>query len=293
MIAKIAKNSLLVISFFAIFFITTKIFAQEKGIYITQSVAESTPHIKYLIRESKAVGINTFVVDFVRKNPAYVRNIQLIIDSGIKYIVRIVVFPEGGDASQVLSTEYWQKKYSLIEQALALGAKEVQLDYIRYKSSQSPSVQNAKDIYQVIKYFKEQLEKQGIPLQIDVFGISVFGSAVHIGQNLQLFADSVDGICPMLYPSHFAPYEKYSKIPYETIYTAIAALRKQFNGKVAFKVYPYIELSNYHYRFSIEQRINYIHEQLRAVKDSKVDGWYAWSPSNKYDSLFLTLKMFP
>jgi hypothetical protein len=291
----IGKNILLVISLFINLFVVINVSAQlkEKGIYISQSTAENTKYIEYLIRESKVVGINTFIIDFTRATPAYVKNIQLVHDNNIKYVVRIVIFPDGGCAEQILSKEYWQKKYRLIERAIALGAKEVQLDYIRYKSSQPASEQNAQNIYQVIKWFKDQLEKQGIPLQIDVFGISVFGSAVHIGQNLQLFSDVIDGLCPMVYPSHFEPYEKHSKIPYETIYSAMKALRMQFNGYIPFKVYPYIELSNYHYRFSTEQKLHYIYEQLRAAKDSDIDGWYAWSPSNSYNNLFLTLKMFP
>jgi len=288
------KDSLLVISFLAILFTVIDVFAQlkEKGIYLTQSTAENTSLVKYLIQESKSVGINTFVIDFTRSSPSYVKNVKLVTDNNIKYIVRIVVFPDGGDEKQVLSKDYWQEKTNLMEQAISLGAKEVQLDYIRYKSSQIPSEQNAKNIYQVIKWFKDKLKDRNIPLQIDVFGVSLFNKAIYIGQDLHLFADIIDGLCPMLYPSHFEPYEKHSKIPYKTIYLAIKSLHQQFNGYLPFKLYPYIELSNYHYKFSTEQRLYYIYEQLRAVEDSNADGWYAWSPSNHYRNLFLTLKKF-
>lgn len=288
------KNIFLLINFFIFLFINSAIFAKitERGIYITQSTAENADYLKYLIKQSKDAGINTFIVDFNRNSTKYAQNIKLLKEDNIKYIVRIVMFPQGGLSEQILSKEYWQKKYDLVNTAVKLGAQEVQLDYIRYKESQPASPQNAADIYNVIKWFKDQLAVNHIPLQIDVFGISAFGASVHIGQDLPLFSKLIDALCPMVYPSHFAPYEKYSKIPYETIYRALAALRFQFNDYLPFKLYPYIELSNYHYKLSKEQKLQYIYEQIKAVDDSNADGWYAWSPSNYYDNLFLAIKIF-
>lgn len=288
------KNTFLLVIFFIFLFINFAVCAKviEKGIYITQSTVENTEYLKYLIKESNAAGINTFIIDFIRKTPKYEQNIKLVKENNIKYVARIVVFPEGGLPEQVRSREYWQKKYNLANQAIELGAQEIQLDYIRYKESQPASKQNATDIYNVIKWFKDQIKDRNIPLQVDVFGISAYRESLHIGQNLHLFSDLIDALCPMVYPSHFEPYEKYSKIPYETIYKALAALRFQFNGYITFKLYPYIELSNYHYKFSKEQKLQYIYEQIKAVEDSNADGWYAWSPSNYYDNLFLAIKIF-
>lgn len=288
------KNIILTINFFIFLLANFNASAQitEKGIYITQSTLENTKYLTYLIKEAKDAGINTFIVDIIRKTPKYEQNIKLVEENNIKYVARIVVFPEGGLPEQVLSQEYRQKKYALAEQAVNLGAKEIQLDYIRYKSSQPASKQNATDIYNVIKWFKDRLKSRNVLLQIDVFGISAFKESPHIGQNLPLFSELIDALCPMVYPSHFAPYEKYSKIPYETIYKALAALRFQFNGYLPFKLYPYIELSNYHYKFSKEQKLQYIYEQIKAAEDSNADGWYAWSPSNYYDNLFLAIRIF-
>lgn len=262
-----------------------------KGIYITQSTMENPAKVNYLIRRAKETGINTFVVDVTRYNSAYNRNIAKVKNNGIYYVARIVVFPDGGTSNQVLSQDYWQKKYRLVNLALQNGAKEIQLDYIRYKSSQPRSAQNVKDIYNVIRWFKSNLEPQQIPLQVDVFGVATLSRSLYIGQDVTVFADAVNALCPMLYPSHYEPYEKYAKMPYFTVKNFLRSMQLQFDGEIPVNVYAWIELSNYRYPMSQEQKLEYINEQIRAVEDTTyADGWYAWSPNNHYDNLFTVLE---
>lgn len=260
------------------------------GIYISQSTLENTRQIAYLIRRAKETGINAFVIDFNIMSKRYAKNITLVHNSQIKYVARIVMFPHGGTDGQVRSQAYWEKRYGLVKQALGLGAKEIQLDYIRYNTSRAPSSQHAKDIYRVISWFKERLNKEGTPLQVDVFGISSFGEEKRIGQNPGLFAKTVDAINPMNYPSHYNNYRVHAKAPYDTVYNALTALRSQFADNSTVQVYNYIELSNYRYPMSMPQRHKYINAQIKATHDGGANGWYAWSPSNYYDPLFTVLK---
>ena len=123
-----------------------------------------------------------------------------------------------------------------------------------------------------------------------MFGIASFGPELHIGQDLKLLSKSVDALCPMVYPSHFDPYLHHSEHPYETIYDSMASIKDQFNNKVNFKLYPYIEMSNYRYPLSKDKKLAYIKAQIKAVEDSNVDGWYAWSASNYYDNLFKVMQ---
>lgn len=263
--------------------------AKIQGIYLTQNTAENSHRVEYLIEQAKKTGINVFIVDYVRPSKAYTANILKIKESGIEYIPRIVVFPDGADADQVESEEYLAKKLTQVEEALELGAKEIQLDYIRYKPSQKPSDENAEKIGDVIQYFKDYLHANGASLQIDVFGISSFKPSVYIGQNLKLFAEKVDALCPMVYPSHYEPFLIHAKQPYQTVFTSITALKKQIAPNQV-KVYAYIELFNYRYPMSHHARKDYIRAQLKAVKDSGANGWYAWSAGNRYDILFDVLK---
>jgi hypothetical protein len=259
-----------------------------KGIYITQSTLENTTYINYLIERSKKVGIGTFIVDLDQPSKRYANNIQLLKNNHISYVARITMFPGGGTREQVRSESYWQKKYQLVQHALAYGANEIQLDYIRYNTKQAPSSQNAKDVLKVIQWFKDRVN---VPLQIDVFGISSFGESKYIGQSIKLFSSSVDVICPMVYPSHYVPFDVHVKIPYKTVYDSLASIKNQFdNNALPFKLIPYIELSNYHYLLSHEKKLNYIYAQIQAAENAGADGWYVWSPHNKYDSLFQVLE---
>jgi hypothetical protein len=263
-----------------------------KGIYLTQGTLEDTPYLNYLIQHAKAVGINTFVVDLEKPSTRYHNNLALLKKNNITYVARIIMFPDGGTRAQVKNPEVWQKKYVLVKQAVDWGASQIQLDYIRYNTQQPPTAQNARDIQEILQWYKDRLKADGIALQIDVFGIASFGPSVYIGQDIKLFANTADVICPMVYPSHFQPFREHSQTPYDTVYDALTALKEQFSeeDKLPFKLYPYIELSNYHYPFSHEHRLQYIVAQIRAVEDAGADGWYVWSPHNEYDPLFEVLE---
>jgi hypothetical protein len=257
-----------------------------KGIYLTQSTAENRTKLLYLIEHAKAVGINTFVIDMEIPSKLYQKNVQLLKENNIRFVARVVVFPQGGRADQIASPDYWQKRYNLMQTAINYGANEIQLDYIRYNTKQPASSQNAKNIFHVVQWFKDKVQPQGIPLQADVFGISSFGESKHIGQNLRMMAQSVDALCPMVYPSHFEPYREHAVTPYQTIYKSLTALRSQFDNKMPVKVYAYIEISNYRYPLPGAQRRAYIIDEMRAVRDAHADGYYVWSAHNRYDYLF-------
>lgn len=267
--------------------------AFTKGIYIAQATMEDTPYIKYLVQHAKASGINTFVVDMEIPSKRYEQNIRLLKENNITYVARVTMYPGGGSPEQVASEAYREKKYRLIKTALAYGAQQIQLDYIRYNTKQPASSQHAININKIIEWYKDRLMAQNIPLQIDVFGIASYGEEKHIGQNIKLFAKTVDVICPMVYPSHYTPFRQHFATPYKTVYDSLASIKGQFDDKLPFKLYPYIELSNYHYPLSKEKKAKYIYAQIQAVQDVGADGWYAWSPQNKYDNLFRVLESYP
>lgn len=264
--------------------------AQVKGIYLTQYTLENTAYTTQLVKNAKAAGINTFVIDYEYPSKKYRENIALVNNSGLKYVARIVMFPDGGTPYAINDPDFWQRKYELVKQAIELGAKEIQLDYIRFNSAQRPSPENAQKILKIIAWYKEKLAGQNTPLQVDVFGIASFGESKYIGQNIKLFSQSVDAICPMVYPSHYTPFREHFNTPYETVLGSLVSIKKQFDEKVPVKMIPYIELSNYHFPMSRPKTLEYIRAQLKAVSEAGADGWYAWSPHNRYDNLFRVLQ---
>jgi hypothetical protein len=130
-------------------------------------------------------------------------------------------------------------------------------------------------------------------MEIDIFGEVSYYPSQHIGQDIKLFADSVDGVNPMVYPSHYWPYQKYSAEPYNTIKNSLNSLTGQFNNKPPFKIHAFIEAANYHYikKTSNKQKQQYLLQQIKAVEDAnEASGWYVWSANNVYENLFTVLK---
>lgn len=268
-------------------------YAWDKGIYLTQYMLEKPDKLNYLIQQAKATGINTFVIDHEYYSSHYAPAIAKVKAAGIKDVARIIVFSDGGNAKQIHSQEHWEKKFKLAEDAIKAGADAVQLDYIRYSSKEPANPQHAKDVYQIIKWFKTKINAEHVPMEIDIFGEVSYHPSLHIGQDLKMFADSVDGINPMVYPSHFWPYQKYSAEPYKTINNSLNALIGHFDGNVPFKVHAFIEAANFHYikKTTNVQKQKYLLQEIRAVEDAKgVSGWYVWSANNVYDNLFQVLK---
>lgn len=265
----------------------------EQGIYLTQNSILRTQFLKQTIEQAKQAGINTFVIDMDKVSPKYDQNIQLVLKSHIKYIARIVVFPKGAQSIQVMTKPFWQSKFLLMEHAIHLGASAIQLDYIRFHTRRKASKDNTKKIANVIGWYQQQLKPYHIPLQASLFGITAYDASPNIGQDLKRFANKLQAVCLMAYPSHFEPYQIHVHEPYQTIYNAITAAKQQFNNHPPFKIYPYIELSNYRYQLSGKERIAYIYQQIKAAKDSGSAGWYAWSPSNNYSRLFQLLDCYP
>ena len=278
---------------FLFFSVISSAQAWDKGIYLTQYMLENPAKLDYLLRESKATGINTFVIDHEYYSSHYAKAIAKVKAAGIKDVVRIVVFSDGGNSKQIHSQAHWEEKYKLIDDAIKAGADAVQLDYIRYSSKAPADPQHAKDVYQIIKWFKTKISAEHVPMEIDIFGEVSYYPSMHIGQNIKMFSDSVDGVNPMVYPSHFWPYQKYSAEPYKTINNSLNALERQFNNSPPFRVHAFIEAANFHYikKTSNEQKQKYLLQEIRAVEDAKnVSGWYVWSANNVYDNLFQVLK---
>lgn len=267
--------------------------ALVKGIYLTQYNLENPAKLDYLIKQAKETGINTFVIDHEYVSSRYAPAIAKVKAAGIRNVARIVVFSDGGNAAQIRSKAVWEERYKLVDQAIKAGADAIQLDYIRYSSKSPANPQHAKDVYEIIKWFKARVSAAKIPMEIDIFGEVSYYPSMHIGQDIKMFADSVNGVNPMVYPSHFWPHEKYSAEPYKTINNSLNALLKQFNGNPPFKIHAFIEAANYHYlkKTTNAEKQKYLLQEILAVEDTKgVAGWYVWSANNAYDNLFQVLK---
>ncbi len=284
---KISISSLLIFSFNAF------ALAWDKGIYLTQYMMENPAKLNYFLSQAKETGINTFVIDHDYYSSHFAPCVAKVKAAGIKVVARIVVFSNGGNVQQIKSQEHWEKILKLANDAIKAGVDVIQLDYIRYSSKEPANPQHAKDIHKIIAWFKQRINAEKVPMEIDIFGEVSYYPSMHIGQDIKMFADTVDGVNPMVYPSHFWPYQKYSAEPYKTINNSLNALTGQFDHKTPFKVHAFIEAANFHYinKTSNAQKQKYLLQEIRAVEDAKdVAGWYVWSANNVYENLFAVLR---
>ena len=259
------------------------------GIYINSSTALNMKKLKRLASKSKQVGINAFIMNYVPRSARYRRNVKWVQAQGLQYIPRIVMYPGGATHAQITSKAIFNDRMQQIHAVIDLGAKDVQLDYIRYSSKSASSPSNAVAVANVLDKIDHALRKEGVDVQVDVFGVAAHGPSHRIGQDVRLMANHVEAICPMVYPSHYEPYLEHSQNPYRTIYGSLNALVKQLHEHDHVRVYPYIESYNYRYPMNTAQRQSYIREELRAVNDSHADGWMVWSANNVYGNLFRVL----
>jgi hypothetical protein len=262
-----------------------------QGIYLQQYTAMTPKRLERLIDNALDVGVNTLVVDLWARGNNYKKAIARIQERGLKYVPRIVMFEDGGNRQQVNDRNVWEDRWKLAQYALELGAKDVQLDYIRYSSKTSASPQNALDIREVLRFMKQRINERGARLQIDVFGEVGYGPSVHIGQDMSVLASEIDAVCPMVYPSHYRPYEETVHQPYEVVFGSLQGIKRQM-GEASVPVFAYIELFNHRFKLSPEERTDYIRAQLRAVREAKAQGWIAWSAGNRYDVLFDVLRRY-
>lgn len=263
----------------------------RRGIYLRQDTVEDGKQLYPFIQSALEAKVDTFVTDLWTPGSRYKKNVERFQSFGLRYVPRITVFPDGGKPEQVHSKKYWETRWKLVDYALELGAREIQLDYIRYNSRNPPSPRNAINVHTVIRFFKERVAQRGAKLQIDIFGEVSHKPSLHIGQDISLFAPDIDAVCPMVYPSHYKPYSESGKRPYETVHGSLVALADQL-GNHPVDVYAYIELSNHHVPMSVGERVSYVRAELQAVRDSGASGWFAWSALNRYDLLFEILRRF-
>lgn len=154
-------------------------------------------------------------------------------------------------------TEVWDYLVSVGAAAVQLGFDEVQFDYVRFStdsgmkqvdfSGSAEGRTKTEAITGFTEYASEKLRGMGAAVSADVYGV-VIDSWVDqeiVGQDYAELCRSLDAISPMVYPSHYGPYNYNIPIPdaqpYDTVLAAMQASRKVLAGldpKTGLKVVP-------------------------------------------------------
>lgn len=194
----------------------------------------------------------------------------------------------------------WNYILEVCREAINLGFKEIQFDYIRFHESMKdetcdfpPDKTRTQVITEFVEYMYEHLHKEGVVVSADVFGTIITSKidAEIVGQDYKALIKRLDYICPMIYPSHYGPgsfgISNPDLDPYGVILRAL-----QYSNSI-YKEIPRAErraevrpwLQDFtatwvkpHQSYGPKQ----VREQINATYDALVDEWILWNAAGKY-----------
>ncbi|WP_310832637.1 putative glycoside hydrolase [Paenibacillus pedocola] len=212
---------------------------------------------------------------------------------------------KGGDSFvNPYNEAVWKYNVDIAKEAVKLGFKEIQFDYVRfpegfekradtlkYTKSNRPRVEIIADF---VKYAKAELAPLGVRVSVDIFGYAASVPAAEgIGQDFVKISKNVDVISPMVYPSHYSTgwfdVKDPDKDPYATIKGSMVDTHKKLDPLGSYKpvIRPWIQdftaswLGSGHYVKYGKQQVE---DQIRALKDENVDEYLLWNANNRYTS---------
>ncbi len=192
---------------------------------------------------------------------------------------------------------YWNYVIDIAKEAISLGFQEIQFDYVRFTSDGDlkrciypySTQQLRQDVIQeFLKYSRTQLKSYQIPISADIFGLTTSATDdLGIGQKFEKIASSVDVICPMVYPSHYAlgtfGLKNPNSNPYLTVFHGVSDAKRRLDklglGSQTPQLRPWLQDFSLGYHYGR----NEIQKQIQAVKDAGVQEWIFWNPSCRYD----------
>ena len=258
------------------------------GIYLTAATIRHPERYRPLLARARKHGVNTLVVDIQPRFPDmdFIRHAR---ESDFYLVARLVVF-EQGLKRYPPDLEHLGNILDLAERAGRNGFMEVQLDYIRFADTRRLKLSLEKRyrlIAGVLKMTTERLRPLGVRVGADIFGRIPFNQDDRIGQKVELFAEHMDVLYPMLYPSHFYGDPHFIRDPYKTVRQGVEKSLRRVDKDT--RIVPYIQGFAMKLRPSGLSLVGYIRKQIEAVKDAKGAGYVVWNARNDYDAFFKAL----
>lgn len=198
--------------------------------------------------------------------------------------------------------EVWDYLVQVAEAAAEAGFDEIQFDYVRFPigndadaadygvDMQTYTKQQA--ISGFLEYAVAKLHERNIIVTADVFG-TIIGSREdvgRVGQDYAQLGETIDVLCPMVYPSHYGNHvfgiEVPDALPYETVLAALEGSKRELEGvreERCALVRPWLQAFTASW---VDGHISYegeqIREQIQAVYDAGYEEWILWNAVNRY-----------
>jgi hypothetical protein len=260
------------------------------------------PDIDGLLAGLKARGFYTVARVCVFKDGS-------IADARPDYALRLKnggVYRESGNGVTWLNPynrDVWAYTVDIAKGAAAVGFDEIQFDYIRFPTDRNVDNADFGDtgglsaveiINEFAAYATGELRPLGARLSVDIFGTVITSDADRdlLGQDVAALAGLFDILCPMVYPSHYAPntfgVEHPDLRPYDIVYAAVRELTKRLSELPENARRPVIRPWLQDFTASW-LKVNFqqyggrqVSEQISACRDAGVYEWLLWSPVNLY-----------
>jgi len=187
--------------------------------------------------------------------------------------------------------EVWQYNVDIAKAAVKAGFDEIQFDYVRFPEKHIQGFnygvgrdQRVNTITGFLKYAHDELKPLGVYVAADVFGLTTtVVDDMMIGQEYRAVSETVDYICPMVYPSHYNPglfgLKNPNAAPYETVYQSMLRGLEKADGLDISKHRPWIQdFSLYGVKYGKAE----IEAQIKALANAGVRQFILWDPNNKY-----------
>lgn len=196
--------------------------------------------------------------------------------------------------------QFWEYNLAVAKEAADIGFNEIQFDYVRFPDVGSTTSKKldykneleetkAEAIQKFLEYSYEELAKKEVYVAADIFG--QVGSVVDdmgIGQYWEAVSNSIDYVCPMMYPSHYGPYVYGLSIPdqypYETIYYCTKdGIKRNDNISTPADIRPWIQdFTATWVKGHISYGTKELKAQIQALKDLGIEQYMVWNAGNNY-----------
>lgn len=221
-------------------------------------------------------------------------------ERAIKNLKGEVYTTSGGDRwLNPYDRENWEYLLEVSREAVKMGFKEIQFDYVRFHESMNesrvvlePDKSKVDIITEFVAYICEKLQAEGVKVSADVFGAVVLSDidANIVGQDFVAMSQYLDYICPMVYPSHYAdgtfgiqhpnidPYH----IILKTMNMGVSKIEGIQEGKKAV-IRPWLQdFTMSSLKPYLEYGPDEIRAQIQGAQDAGVDEWLFWNASGIY-----------
>jgi hypothetical protein len=189
----------------------------------------------------------------------------------------------------------WKYAADLACEAIDLGFSEVQFDYVRFpdenrlvREAEFPLANGrvrADVIREQLLTLRSRLRPTAVRVTADVFGLTTTDTTdMGIGQLWEKFANAVDVVLPMMYPSHYAPgsYQvgNPNAHPYRVIDRGLEDAKRRSAGLegVAQIIPWYQDFTLGPPRYGRAE----VRAQIQAGYDNGVMSWILWNPGSRY-----------